>query len=226
MISKDQQLLCDRLQVSFSQPELLQKALTHRSASNNNNERLEYLGDAILNFIIAAMLFSMFPKAREGQLSRLRASLVQGVTLADIARDLKLSEVLILGTGELKSGGYRRDSILANTFEALIGALYLDSGLEVVKATILRLFNTRLQAIDINKVIKDPKTRLQEYLQSKQQALPIYSVREVKNNGKAFVFEASCQIALLDEKVVAQGTSRRKAEQKVAAHILTLLEKK
>jgi ribonuclease-3 len=134
---------------------------------------------------------------KEGKLSRLRASLVKGVTLAEIARELNLGEVLNLGPGELKSGGYRRESILADAVESIIGAVYLDSGLEQAKAFILRLFDERLQAIDVNEVIKDPKTSLQELLQGRQQPLPLYNVSEIKTDSNQPVFEASCQVDLL-----------------------------
>ena len=226
MLSQRQQALCKQLQVSFKEPALLQQALSHRSVGSNNNERLEYLGDAILSFVIAEVLFSKFSQAKEGKLSRLRALLVKGVTLAEIARELNLGEVLILGPGELKSGGYRRESILADAVESIIGALYLDSGLEQAKALILRLFDERLQAIDVNEVIKDPKTSLQELLQGRQQPLPLYSVSEIKTGSNQPAFEASCQVGLLNKVVIAQGSSHRKAEQKAAERVLTLLEGK
>ncbi|NQY26605.1 MAG: ribonuclease III [Piscirickettsiaceae bacterium] len=226
MLIPRQEELCKKLQVSFKEPALLQQALSHRSVGSHNNERLEYLGDAILSFVIADVLFSKFPQAKEGKLSRLRALLVKGVTLAEIARELNLGEVLILGPGELKSGGYRRESILADTVESIIGALYLDGGLEPTKSLILRLFDERLQAIDVNEVIKDPKTSLQELLQGRQYALPLYSVKEIKIGTNQPVFEASCQVELLKKVVVAQGNSHRKAEQKAAERVLTLLEGK
>jgi len=226
MITTKEKALCKQLQVSFNDTTLLQQALTHRSANAVNNERLEYLGDAILSFVIAEALFNRFPQVKEGKLSRLRALLVKGVTLAEIGRELNLAEVLILGPGELKSGGYRRESILADTVEAILGALYLDSGLDPVKTLILRLFDERLDSIDVNEVVKDPKTQLQELLQSRQHPLPLYSVKEVKSSSSQPRFEASCQVALLKKVVVAQGDSHRKAEQKSAERVLTLLEGK
>lgn len=226
MITPKQKQLCTTLGLTFHEPALLQQALTHRSAASINNERLEYLGDAILSFVIAEALFNKFPQVKEGKLSRLRASLVKGVTLAEIARELDLGEVLILGPGELKSGGFRRESILADTVEALLGAVYLDSGLESVKTLILTLFDERLNSIDVNEVIKDPKTRLQELLQSRQHPLPIYSVKEIRTDNNQPVFEASCQVELLKKVVVAQGSSHRKAEQKSAERVLTLIEGK
>lgn len=226
MITTRQQSLCKQLEVTFNDSEQLQQALTHRSAGSINNERLEYLGDAILNFVIAEELFIRFPQVKEGKLSRLRASLVKGVTLAEIGRELSLGEVLILGPGELKSGGYRRESILADTVEAIFGALYLDRDLDIVKELILRLFDERLDSIDVNEVVKDPKTRLQELLQSRKLPLPIYSVDEIKTPNNQPNFEASCQVSLLGKVVVAQGSSHRKAEQKAAERALTLIEGK
>lgn len=226
MNSTRQQALYKVLQCEFKQPKLLEQALTHRSANAKNNERLEYLGDAILSFVIAEDLFHRFPQAKEGKLSRIRASLVKGVTLAEIARELDLSSVLILGPGELKSGGYRRESILADTVEAIIGALYIDSGLDEAKALILRLYDERLNAIDADEIVKDPKTRLQELLQSRKQPLPLYSVKELKGHGSVPMFEASCQVTLLDKVVVATGSSHRKAEQKSAERALLLIEGK
>ena len=226
MMTAQQQSLCKKLQVTFNNPELLQQALTHRSADSRNNERLEYLGDAILSFVIAEDLFNRFPQVKEGKLSRLRAALVKGETLAEIARELNLGEVLILGPGELKSGGYRRESILADTVEAIIGALYLDSGLDASKGLILHLYQERLDAIDVNQNVKDPKTRLQELLQSRKQPLPIYSVKEVKTDDKQPAFEASCQVTLLDKVIMATGSSHRKAEKKAAERALILIEEK
>jgi ribonuclease-3 len=226
MISKSQKKLLASLQVELNDENLLIQALTHRSAGSKNNERLEYLGDAILSFIIAEELFHRFPNIKEGKLSRVRASLVKGVTLAEIGRELSLGDVVILGPGELKSGGYRRESILADTVEAIFGAIYLDSGLDVVKGLILKLFNERLNNIDIDEVIKDPKTRLQEFLQSRKHPLPIYEVKEIKTESKQPVFEASCQVVLLNKLVIAQGTSHRKAEQKAAERTLHLIEEK
>lgn len=224
MITQRQKALCKQLQIEFKDTGLLLQALTHRSADPKNNERLEYLGDAILSFVIAEELFNRFPQVKEGKLSRLRASLVKGETLAEIARELKIGEVLILGPGELKSGGFRRESILADAVEAIIGSLYLDQGLDTVKALILRLYDERLDSIDVTETVKDPKTRLQELLQSRKQPLPIYSVREIKGENKQPVFEASCQVTLLDKVVMAQGSSHRKAEKKAAERALTLIE--
>ena len=226
MISQRQLALCKQLQVTFNNTDFLQQALTHSSVGSNNNERLEYLGDAIFSFIIAEDLYRRFPQAKEGKLSRLRASLVKGVTLAEIARELNLGDVLILGQGELKSGGFRRESILADAVEAIFGALYLDSGLDTVKTLILQLFDERLNAIDVTETVKDPKTRLQELLQSRKQPLPIYTVKEMKTAEQQPIFEASCQVSILEKVIVAQGSSHRKAEQKTAERVLTLIEGK
>ncbi len=222
---KQQEKLAQRLNITFQRTELLTQSLTHRSVGAVNNERLEYLGDAILSFVIAEALFQQFPKVKEGKLSRLRASLVQGTTLAEIARELDLGTYLILGPGELKSGGFRRESILADAVEAILGAYYLDSGLDATKKLILNLFGERLKSIDIDENIKDPKTKLQEFLQGKKQPLPIYSVKEIRSSGNNPVFEASCQVSDLNKVVVAQGGSHRKAEQEAATLALKMLSK-
>jgi len=216
--------LCRKLDVVFQEPRLLEQALTHRSVGSFNNERLEYLGDAILNFVIAETLYKHFPKEKEGKLSRLRASLVKGITLAEIGRELDLGTVLILGPGELKSGGFRRESILADAVEAIFGAVYLDGGMDASKALILHLFEERIKAIDISEADKDPKTTLQEYLQSRKQPLPIYEVKDVTTTEKQPVFEASCQISLLNKLIVAKGTSHRKAEQAAANRVLKIVQ--
>ncbi len=224
MISSKQQQLCLKLQVKFQDPALLQQALTHRSADPKNNERLEFLGDAILSLVIAEALYMRFPQVKEGKLSRLRASLVRGETLAELGRELNLGEVLALGQGELKSGGFRRESILADAVEALFGAVYLDSGFEAAKQLILKLYDERLRGIDVTEAVKDPKTRLQELLQSRKLPLPIYSVKELKSDQQQPIFEASCQVSLLDKLVIAQGSSHRKAEKRAAERALTLIE--
>ncbi len=163
MTSIKQKKLCQQLGIQFKNETLLLQALTHRSADPKNNERLEFLGDAILSFVIAEELFNRFPQAKEGKMSRLRASLVKGETLAEIARELKLGEVLILGQGELKSGGFRRESILADAVEAILGALFLDSGIDIVKPLILRLYDERLDSIDVTETVKDPKPVCRNY---------------------------------------------------------------
>lgn len=226
MMNPKQKSLQKKLAINFQDNDLFLQALTHRSADPRNNERLEYLGDAILSFVIAEALYTRFPQVKEGKLSRLRAALVKGETLAEIARELDLGDILILGPGELKSGGFRRESILADAVEAIFGALYLDSGMTPVRDLILRLFDSRLADIDVNKVAKDPKTRLQELLQSRKMPLPIYRVTELKNDQNQPEFQAACEVSLLEKSVVAHGSSHRKAEKKAAERALILLEEK
>ena len=216
--------LCDSLGYEFRQPELLQKALTHRSAGSSNNERLEFLGDSILSYVISVDLFKRFSDIDEGSLSRLRASLVKGETLAVIARELSLGDYLRLGPGELKSGGYRRSSILADAFEAILGAIYLDSDVDTVQAIILKLFSKRLSEVNPDTALKDPKTRLQEFLQSRQLPLPIYEVINISGKAHAQTFKVSCQVEGVQDAVIAEGSSRRKAEQAAAKIMLGRLE--
>lgn len=213
--------LCHALEYQFRDTRLLEEALTHRSASGPHNERLEFLGDAILNFVIAAALYSAYPKASEGELSRLRASLVKQDTLAELAGRLELGSCLRLGTGELKSGGFRRASILANALEAIFGAVYLDSGLEACRELILHLYRERLAGLPAVGELRDPKTRLQEYLQAHQRALPVYTVLAVTGEDHAQRFTVECQADNL--RTVAVGTSRRKAEQEAARRVLEQL---
>lgn len=212
----------DRLRAAlgynFRRPEWLEEALTHRSASANNNERLEFLGDALLNLVVAEVLYHRHPKASEGELSRLRASLVKGETLAKLARELKLGENLRLGPGELKSGGARRESILSDALEAVIGAVYLDGGLAACRDLILTLYRENLESLASASELKDPKTRLQEYLQAYQQPLPVYSVLEIRGEPHAQSFTVECAVAEL--RAVATGSSRRKAEQEAARLLL------
>lgn len=215
--------LCDCLGYHFNRPELLQRALSHRSVGSDNNERMEFLGDAILSYAISVELFRRFPEVDEGRLSRLRASLVKGDTLALVARELSLGEYLRLGPGELKSGGFRRSSILADALEALLGAIYLDSDIATVQQVILRLFDERLEAVNPATALKDPKTRLQEYLQSRQLPLPHYEVTHIAGKAHAQTFTVSCRIEGMDEAVIAEGSSRRKAEQTAATLILEKL---
>lgn len=210
----------------FNQPELLELALTHRSHGNHNNERLEFLGDSIVNFLIAEDLYHRFPQAREGQLSRLRARQVKGATLAEVAREFKLGDYLRLGSGELKSGGYRRESILADALEAVIGAIYLDAGMDVVRERVLGWFEPRLDAMTLSDTQKDPKTRLQEFLQSRQKPLPRYEVIHVEGEAHAQVFTVECVIEQLDYRPLGIGSSRRFAEQEAAEKALLALEVK
>ena len=208
--------LIGRLDYSFKDTSLLDEALTHRSVGSRNNERLEFLGDGILNFVIADALFRQRPDLREGDLSRLRASLVNGQTLAEIARDLNLGDCLKLGAGELKSGGFRRSSILADTVESILGAVYCDSGFDACQALILMLFNEKLNNLPDVDSLKDPKTRLQELLQSRRLSIPVYDVVSVSGKAHAQVFKVRCSIDEIDCITQAEGGSRRKAEQLAA----------
>ncbi len=223
-MTADRQRLEQRLGYRFRQPEWLETALTHRSAGRRNNERLEFLGDAILGFVISETLFKRFPEASEGQLSRMRASLVKGETLAGIARELELGDHLVLGPGELKSGGYRRDSTLADAVEALIGAIYRDGGLAPARAFILRHLGARIGELDPAGILKDPKTRLQELLQARGQPLPAYEVTAVTGKTHDQRFEVACHVDGLDAPARGTGASRRKAEQAAAAAALAQLE--
>lgn len=212
--------LTDKLQreigYQFNSAALLELALTHRSANGTHNERLEFLGDSILSFVIAEDLYHRFPKVDEGDMSRMRATLVRGNTLAEIGREFSLGEVMRLGPGELKSGGFRRDSILADAVEALIGAIFLDSDINRVRDIILQWYQQRLETIEPGVSQKDPKTRLQELLQGKRKPLPSYTVMKVKGEAHNQEFTVECQISGLERSVIGKGSSRRKAEQAAA----------
>jgi ribonuclease-3 len=207
----------------FSDPSLAGEALTHRSAGVPHNERLEYLGDALLNAIIAVELYHRFPSASEGELSRLRAKLVREETLAAVAQSLNLGDHLRLGLGEVRSGGFGRASILADAFEALVGAIYLDGGFAACEATVLTLFRPRLDDGSLSAELKDPKTRLQEYLQSRRMPLPVYNVLQVQGEAHAQSFTVECRVPTLDIVTLGEGSSRRKAEQEAALKALALL---
>ncbi|HEX7374746.1 MAG TPA: ribonuclease III [Steroidobacteraceae bacterium] len=212
-----------RLGYTFRDPALLEAALTHRSAGRANYERLEFLGDSVLNFVVAVLAFQAYPEASEGDLSRFRAALVSSLTLADLAAELRLGEQLRLGGGELKSGGFRRSSILADSLEAVFGAIHLDGGLEAAQGVIERLVEARLAALPAAHELKDPKTRLQEDLQSRGLALPKYAVEEVAGEPHDQWFIASCEVPSLDLRVRGEGSSRRKAEQDAAQRVLAAL---
>jgi len=214
--------LCERLGYQFNDIDNLKLALTHRSASSQHNERLEFLGDAVLGMIVAKILFDRFPSVSEGKLTRMRSSLVKGETLAEIAKQFDYSEVLQLGAGELKSGGFTNESILADAFEAMLGAIYLESGLETCAKLIGNWFATRLDNLDPDFHPKDSKTQLQEFLQGKQQPLPEYDVVDIQGKAHAQTFHVTCTVNGLDIPVKATGRSRRKAEQEAAR--LTLAE--
>lgn len=216
--------LSHRLKHKFGDPTLLEMALTHRSHGAGNNERLEFLGDSILNFCIAESLFHKFGSAPEGDLSRLRAAMVKGETLALIARELELGENLRLGEGELKSGGFRRDSILADAVEAIIGAIYLDAGMEAARKEILTLYEERLAQVSVTKTGKDPKTQLQEYLQSQGKPLPRYKVISINGEAHAQEFTVSCSVTVSKETTTGTATNRRAAEKLSAEKMLVHLQ--
>lgn len=218
--------LAQKLGYTFKNNSLLEAALSHRSAGNQNYERLEFLGDSILNFVIAAELFRRYPKAKEGELSRLRASLVNGETLAELAHEFNLGEYLRLGAGELKSGGSHRASILADALEAIVGAIYLDSDLVTCQQQILTWFASRLENLSARVVPKDPKTRLQEYLQAHKLPLPEYEILSIEGEAHAQTFHVKCQVAGLSQTAEGTGISRRKAEQESAKQMLELLRVK
>lgn len=216
--------LSKRIGYQFSDKALLLQALTHRSAKGNHNERLEFLGDSILGFTIAQKLYEQFPKVNEGDLTRMRSSLVKGVTLAEVARSFELGDYLILGPGELKSGGHRRESILEDAVEAIIGAVYVDSDIETCRSLILNWFETRLAQIQPGQAQKDPKTRLQEYLQGRKIDLPLYEVIDTSGQSHNQEFTVRCTTEVLNKDVITKGSSRRKAEQSAAKQVLTLLK--
>ncbi len=208
--------LQNTLGYQFNESALLSQALTHRSYSNKNNERLEFLGDGVLNFIIAHQLFERFPKLPEGDLSRLRAQLVKEATLFEIAQTLKIGELLNLGEGELKSAGWRRPSILSDALEAIIGATYLEGGFPSAEALVLKLYADKLGSINPQSIDKDAKSKLQEYLQSKKLALADYKVMSIEGEAHAQTFKVSCTISKLNIETQGEGTSRRNAEQQAA----------
>jgi ribonuclease-3 len=217
-------LLQLRLGHRFADPELLRRALTHRSAARQHNERLEFLGDALLGFVIAEALIERFPGASEGELTRLRARIVNGVALAVAAGELRLGEFLELGAGERKSGGQRRASILADAFEALICAIYLDAGIDVCRERVLHLLGPVLDQLQPGEALKDPKTRLQEWLQSRALERPQYHLIEEHEHAGVWQFEVECRVAALPEPCRGSGGTRRGAEQAAAAVALEQLQ--
>jgi ribonuclease-3 len=208
---------------AFREGSLCRAALTHRSAGAEHNERLEFLGDSVLNCAVARLLFDAHGQADEGSLSRLRSALVSGETLAAIAADIDLGEYLNLGAGELRSGGFRRASILADALEALFGAIFLDGGFDAAAAAVRRVFGERLAQLPEADSLKDPKTRLQEILQAQGIARPVYTLPAVSGDLHAQSFTAACEVAALGLSAVAQATSRRRAEQLAASKLLELL---
>ena len=216
--------LCVLTGYQFKQTNLLEQALTHRSYSRqHNNERLEFLGDSILNLIISNHIYERFDAADEGALSRIRASLVKEETLAQVARQIDLGDYIHLGGGELKSGGYRRASILSDALEALIGAIYLDSDYAQTEAAVLHLYREQLQNIDASANLRDPKTRLQEYLQASKNNLPSYQVEQITGKSHDQVFTVSCELTDLDMQSKGKGSSRKKAEQQAAQKLMDKL---
>lgn len=216
--------LQDKLGHRFSNPDLLRQALTHRSAAGPHNERLEYLGDALLGFEIADSLYHRHPNADEGQLSRMRAQLVKRETLAMLGHGLNLGEYLTLGSGELRSGGQSRNSTVADAVEALIAAIFLDAGYAAARDFVHRLLDTRLGATDPETQKKDPKTRLQEQLQAHKYGLPEYQILSISGEAHDQTFTVSCVVAELDLRSEGIESSRRKAEQVAAERILVDLE--
>lgn len=209
---------------TFRNNDLLETALTHRSAGKENNERLEYLGDSALGFAITEYLFLKFPAAQEGALTRLRANLVKRETLARLARQLDLGSHIKLGPGERKSGGWRRDSILANALESIIGAIYLDSDLAACKRFILTVYGDTLDQLSLAELSKDPKTVLQELLQARKMPLPIYQIVQEKGEAHDRTFTVACEIAGIEQPIVGDGRSKRSAEQSAASKALKLIE--
>jgi len=215
--------LLKKLEYSFSDITLLDEALTHRSFASKNNERLEFLGDGILNFVIADELFKAYPDVQEGDLSRLRATLVNKESLAVIANKLKLGDVIRLGSGELKSGGFRRPSILADAVESILGSVYCDGGFQPARDLIIRLYADRLASPTDLQSLKDPKTQLQELLQSRRFSLPVYQVTDITGQAHAQVFHVRCTIDKIKIEVNGEGKSRRKAEQVAAEKAIKLV---
>jgi ribonuclease-3 len=215
--------LCRRLKVRFSDPDLLARALTHRSKSELNYERLEFLGDSVLSLVVSALLYDRFPNIPEGQLTRLRAVLVKKEALAALARELNLGEYLLLGGGELKSGGFDRDSILADSLEAVFGAVYVDGGIERARTVIGELYRESLERLNPDAILKDPKTELQEFLQKHAMPTPIYTIVKVSGESHNQRFVVSCQVSALAQPVEGEGATRRFAEQQAAATALRLL---
>jgi ribonuclease-3 len=208
---------------AFANPSLCHSALTHRSAGANHNERLEFLGDSILNCAVARMLYDAHPQADEGALSRLRASLVSGESLAQIAAGLKLGDFLRLGSGELKTGGFRRSSILADALEAMLGAIFLDAGYDAAAGAVSRIVSARLMELPAADSLKDPKTQLQELLQARGLALPVYTLTAVTGEPHEQAFTVTCEVPVFGIAAVGEGASRRRAEQLAAAKVIELL---
>ncbi|NOT13152.1 MAG: ribonuclease III [Methylococcaceae bacterium] len=224
-MTRNPEVLCRKLGLDFVNPQLFVTALTHRSASANNNERLEFLGDSILGFVIAQKLYDTFPNSCEGVLSRLRAGLVNQETLAELARKLQIGDYLRLGSGELKSGGFRRESILSDALEAILGALFKDQGFNVCQEFIIQLFSEKLAALSLDNWQKDPKTQLQELMQSKKMDLPEYTLISMSGLAHEQLFSVKCTTPMSDKSSIGTGVSRKKAEQSAAEQMLETLTK-
>jgi ribonuclease-3 len=212
------------LAYAFEDEALLRRALTHRSAPGRNNERLEFLGDAVLQLVISELVFEQTKDASEGQLSRLRSTLVKDTTLAEVAQSLGIGEQLILGSGEKKSGGHRRSSILADALEAIFGAVYLDSGLAGAREVINRAYADKLHELPEAADLRDPKSRLQEYLQGRKMALPDYTMQKISGKAHKQSFEVACSIPELDAVAIGAGSTRRDAEQEAALAMLEIID--
>ena len=223
MSATDLDDLQSRLGYRFKDISHLESALTHRSMGPSHNERLVFLGVSIVNFVVAEALFRRYPEAREGKLTRMRASLVRGQSLSQLARRLQLGETIRLGSGERKSGGRRRDSILADAMEAVIGAIFLDGGMAACQSCITTWLESELASVNPNQVDKDPKTALQEWLQREKKELPVYRVLEVLGPAHQQTFRVQVQVDGLDKYPVGTGASRREAEQAAAADALAQL---
>ncbi|MFQ5994175.1 MAG: ribonuclease III [Acidiferrobacterales bacterium] len=223
-MSSDLENLARRLSYDFRDTELLKRAVTHCSKSADNNERLEFLGDSVLNFTISALLYDRYSNLEEGELTRLRASLVKKEALAQRARALGLGEFLLLGAGEMKSGGFDRDSILADSLEAVFGAIFIDGGIGQARSVIRGVYRDVLDSVTPHTLEKDPKTRLQEYLQKRVLATPAYSVVEVTGEAHKQSFRVQCVVPGLEQPVEGIGRSRRLAEQEAASKILEQLD--
>lgn len=223
MVSKAESWLKKKLDYRFADRGLLQQALTHRSASGESNERLEFLGDAVLDFVVSDVVFRSYAGAPEGDLSRLRSALVKDETLSELAAELELGEHMILGSGERKTGGHRRESILADALEAIFGAVYLDSGIDAARVVIERAYATRLYDLPPVDDLRDAKTRLQEWLQGNGMGLPEYELVNVTGKAHRQRFEVSCSVEEGARTTAGNGTTRRKAEQQAAERMLALL---
>lgn len=215
--------LCRKLGYHFHNRDLLTQALTHRSANACNNERLEFLGDSALSMVIAEVLYEQYPTLSEGKLSRLRSLLVRGETLSELALELNLGDYLILGQGEMKSGGFRRKSILADAVEAIFAAIYLDGGFSSVQKIIVQLYQSRLSDSNFEHSLKDNKTRLQEYLQGNKAPIPVYELYDTTGDEHDQVFHVRCCLPSTQQTTTASGSSRRKAEQQAAKAMLEAL---